>query len=177
MMQFNGFVNMELTLTVVLKKESKMVKYKAVNQKDIEKVRELFTTGKFSTTRIATLLNRGWSTVQSIIDSDFSLTGYKELTRSLRAERKSEKNNLTFRPFNAKKSPGPVKIADIPVKAEKDTNTFSSMNDVLEHMWNLQQDNAKEAIKVQTDDSSRTEAIHKIRDGLQKISEGLGKLL
>ena len=69
------------------------------------------------------------------------------------------------------------KIADIPVKAEKDTNTFSSMNDVLEHMWNLQQDNAKEAIKVQTDDSSRTEAIHKIRDGLQKISEGLGKLL
>ena len=123
---------------------------------------------EFSVQKIADVTKRTWSTIKAIVDSGFDLDKYKQITRAARKSRK-----LAFRPFKDIKTPGPMKIQEIPVKPENDTNSLSNVDDVLNHMWEIQQDEAKQLIKK----AEKDEAIHKIRNGLQKISEGLGALL
>ena len=133
----------------------------------MQHVEELWNM-EFSIQKIADVTKRTWSTVKAIVDSGFNLDKYKRLTQAARKGRK-----LTFRPFNEQKAPGPVKVQEIPVKPVEIPNSLSNMDDVLNHMWELQQDEAKQIVKK----AERDEAIHKIRNGLQKISEGLGALL
>ena len=140
---------------------------KQVNQKDIQHVEELWAL-EFSIQRISDITKRTWSTVKAIVDSGFNLKKYKSLTQKARKARQ-----LTFRPFNDSKSPGPIQVQEIPVKAEKDMSKAQNIDDVLNIMWNQQQSDAKALVNK----AERDEAIHKIRDGLQKISEGLGELL
>ena len=123
-----------------------------------------------SVQKIANITKRTWTTVKRIIDSGFNLDMYKTLRKS---EKMTKTKKLTFKPFKDTKAPGPVKIKEIPVKAENDINSLSNMDDVLNHMWEVQQAEAKELVNK----TERDEAIHKIRNGLQKISEGLGELL
>ena len=80
---------------------------------------------------------------------------------------------LTFKPFRDSKVKGPVKMQKTIVTPEKVVNSLSDMDDVLNHMWEVQMADAKE-ISTQAE---RNEAIHKIRNGLAKVSEGLGELL
>ena len=143
---------------------------KQISQKDIQHVEELWAL-EFSIQRISDITKRTWSTVKAIVDSGFNLKKYKQLTRSARAERYGK--DLTFRPFNANKAPGPVKAQEIPVKPIEIPNSLSNMDDVLNHLWELQQSDTKAIVNK----AERDEAIHKIRNGLQKISEGLGELL
>jgi hypothetical protein len=145
---------------------------KQVTQKDVDHVEELWSLDKFSIQRIAEITKRTWSTVKAIIDSGFNLIKYKQLTKQARTKRYNSKK-LTFRPFNEPKAPGPVKVQEIPVEPIEAPKTLDNMNDVLDYMWNKQQDGAKELVHK----AERDEAIHKIRNGLQKISEGLGELL
>ena len=140
---------------------------KQVNQKDMQHVEELWNM-EFSIQKIADVTKRTWSTVKAIVDSGFNLDKYKRLTQAARKGRK-----LTFRPFNEQKAPGPVKVQEIPVEPVEIPNSLSNMDDVLNHMWELQQNEAKQIVHK----AERDEAIHKIRNGLQKISEGLGELL
>ena len=121
--------------------------------------------------KMSEITKRGWTTVKSIVDSGFNLKKYKELTRSARAARYN--NDLTFRPFNEQKTPGPVKAQEIPVKAEEDISKAQNMDDILNIIWNQQQADAKALVNK----AERDEAIHKIRNGLAKVSEGLGELL
>ena len=123
---------------------------------------------EFSIQRIADITKRTWSTVKAIVDSGFDLKKYKSLTQKARKTRK-----LTFRPFNDNKNPGPVQAQEIPVKPTEIPNSLSNLDEVLNHMWELQQSDAKALVQK----AERDEAIHKIRNGLQKISEGLGELL
>ena len=150
----------------------KNVKYKAVNQKDIDSVQTLFNTKRFSTTGISKVLGRAWGTIHHIIESGFDLDGYKRLTREYKLERDRQKK-LTFKPYNGTTTPGPMKVQEIPVKPENDMSKAKNMDDVLNIMWNQQQADAK----VLVDKATKDEAIHKIRNGLQMISEGLGELL
>ena len=122
----------------------------------------------FSIQKISEITKRGWSTVKTIIEADFKLDKYKSLSKAARQARK-----LTFRPFNEQTTPGPVKIKEIPVKTVEVPNTLSNMDEVLNHMWELQQSDTKALVNK----AEKDEAIHKIRNGLQKISEGLGELL
>jgi hypothetical protein len=140
---------------------------KQVCQKDIKHVEELWKL-EFSIQKISDITKRTWSTIKAIIDSGFNLDKYKRITQAARKGKK-----LTFRPFNEQNSPGPVKVQEIPVEAVEASNSLSNMDDVLNHMWEIQQNEAKEIVKK----AERDEAIHKIRNGLQKISEGLGALL
>ena len=140
---------------------------KQVSQKDIKHVEELWNL-EFSIQKISDVTKRTWSTIKAIVDSGFNLDKYKRITQAARKGRK-----LTFRPFNEQNSPGPVKVQEIPVEAVEAPNSLSNMDDVLNHMWEIQQNEAKDIVKK----AERDEAIHKIRNGLQKISEGLGALL
>ena len=140
---------------------------KQVCQKDIKHVEELWKL-EFSIQKISDITKRTWSTIKAIIDSGFNLDKYKRITQAARKGKK-----LTFRPFNEQNSPGPVKVQEIPVEAVEAPNSLSNMDDVLNHMWEIQQNEAKDIVKK----AERDEAIHKIRNGLQKISEGLGALL
>lgn len=140
---------------------------KQVCQKDIKHVEELWKL-EFSIQKISDITKRTWSTIKAIIDSGFNLDKYKRITQAARKGKK-----LTFRPFNEQNSPGPVKVQEIPVEAVEASNSLSDMDDVLNHMWEIQQNEAKDIVKK----AERDEAIHKIRNGLQKISEGLGALL
>ena len=123
---------------------------------------------ELSIQKIADITKRTWSTVKSIVDAGFNLNKYKRITQAAR-----KKNKLTFRPFKDIKTPGPVRVQEIPVQAENDTNKPLNVDDMLNHMWNNQQEQAKMLVKK----AEKDEAIHKIRNGLQKISEGLGELL
>ena len=123
---------------------------------------------ELSIQKISDITKRTWSTVKAIVDSGFNLDKYKSITQ---AARKTQK--LKFKPFKDIKGPGPVAIKKLPVKPVEIPNSLSNMDDVLNHMWELQQDEAKQIVKK----AERDEAIHKIRNGLQKISEGLGALL
>ena len=118
--------------------------------------------------KISEITKRGWSTVKSIIDSKFNFDKYRQITQEARKSRK-----LTFRPFNEQKAPGPVKVQEIPVKAQNDMSRAQNMDDVFNIMWEMQQEDAKELVHK----AERDEAIHKIRNGLAKVSEGLGELL
>ena len=140
---------------------------KQVSQKDMKHVEELWNL-EFSIQKISEVTKRTWSTIKAIVDSGFDLDKYKRITQSARKGKK-----LTFRPYNEQKSPGPVKVKEIPVEPVKVANSLSNMDDVLNHMWEQQQQDAKQLVKK----AERNEAIHKIRNGLQKISEGLGELL
>ena len=133
----------------------------------MEHVEQLWNM-ELSIQKISDITKRTWSTVKSIVDAGFNLDKYKRITQ---AARKSK--NLTFRPFNEQKAPSSVKVQEIPVKPIEASNSLSNMDDVLNHMWEIQQDEAKELVRK----AERDEAIHKIRNGLQKISEGLGELL
>ena len=133
----------------------------------MQHVEELWNM-EFSIQKIADVTKRTWSTVKAIVDSGFNLDKYKRLTQAARKGRK-----LTFRPFSEQKAPGPVKVQEIPVEPVEIPNSLSNMDDVLNHMWELQQNEAKQIVHK----AERDEAIHKIRNGLQKISEGLGELL
>ncbi len=133
----------------------------------MEHVEQLWNM-ELSIQKIADITKRTWSTVKSIVDAGFNLDKYKRITQAAR-----KKNKLTFRPFKEENNPGPVKVQEIPVKPVEIPNSLSNMDDVLNHMWELQQDEAKQLVQK----AERDEAIHKIRNGLQKISEGLGELL
>ena len=123
---------------------------------------------EFSIQKISDITKRTWSTVKAIVDSGFNLGKYKRITQSARKGKK-----MTFRPFKEENSPGPVKVQEIPVQSVEIPKSLSNMDDVLNHMWELQQNEAKQIVHK----AERDEAIHKIRNGLQKISEGLGELL
>ena len=129
---------------------------------------EQFWNMDLSIQKISDITKRTWSTVKAIVDSGFNLDKYKRITQ---AARKGQK--LKFRPFKELKTSSPMKVQKIPVEAKEVSNSLSNMDDVLNHMWELQQGEAKELVKK----AERDEAIHKIRNGLQKISEGLGALL
>ena len=133
----------------------------------MQHVEELWNM-EFSIQKIADVTKRTWSTVKAIVDSGFNLDKYKRLTQAARKGKK-----MTFRPFKEQNSPGPVKVQEIPVQSVEIPKSLSNMDDVLNHMWELQQDEAKQLVKK----AEKDEAIHKIRNGLQKISEGLGELL
>ena len=150
----------------------KITPYKQITQKDINSIKSLYNTGHFSVTGICDITKRGWGTVDYIIKSGFNLREYKKLVK----ERKHKANNKkvpTFRPFKAKQSTKVVTVRELPDNAEKIVNSLSNTDDVLNHMWELQQEEAKQIVRKAEHD----EAIHKIRNGLQKISEGLGELL
>ena len=138
-----------------------------VSQKDMEHVEQLWNM-EFSIQKIADITKRTWSTIKAIVDSGFNLNKYKRITQAARKGRK-----LTFRPFNEQKAPGPVRVQEIPVQAENDTNKPLNVDDMLTLMWDNQQEQAQMLVKK----AEKDEAIHKIRNGLQKISEGLGELL
>tara|TARA_R100001594_G_scaffold145622_3_gene196002 strand:- start:13 stop:387 length:375 start_codon:yes stop_codon:yes gene_type:complete len=123
---------------------------------------------EFSIQKIADITKRTWSTVKAIIDSGFNLAKYKQMTQAARKSRE-----LTFKPFKSTKAPGPVKVQEIPVEPENDMNMALNVDDVLDYMYELQQNEAKQLVKK----AEKDEAIHKIRNGLQKLSEGLGELL
>lgn len=123
---------------------------------------------EFSIQKISDITKRTWSTVKAIVDSGFDLDKYKRITQSARKGKK-----LTFRPFKDANTPGPVKVQEIPVKPENHANTLNNDEDVLEYMYELQQTQAKQLVRK----TQRDEAIHKIRNGLQKVNEGLGELL
>ena len=123
---------------------------------------------EFSIQKIADITKRTWSTVKAIIDSGFNLDKYKQITQNARKSRE-----LTFKPFKGEKMKTPMKVQKIPVEPVEVQNSLSNMDDVLNHMWEIQQSEAKQLVKK----AERDEAIHKIRNGLQKISEGLGALL
>jgi hypothetical protein len=133
----------------------------------MEHVKELRNM-EFSIQKIADITKRTWSTIKAIVDSGFNLDKYKRITQSARKGKK-----MTFRPFNEQESPGPVKVQEIPVQAENDANIDPFGNDVLNYMHDLQQEQAKRMVKK----AEQNEAIHKIRNGLQQLSEGLGELL
>ncbi len=142
---------------------------KQVSQKDIQHVEELWQMD-MSVQRISDITKRTWSTVKRIIDSGFNLDMYKTLRKS---DKMKKTKQLTFKPFKDTKAPGPVKVKEIPVKAENDINSLSDMDDVLNHMWELQQQDAQQLIRK----AERDEVIHKLRNGLQKVNEALGDLL
>ena len=162
-MQLDGFVNMEYKIMITQLRRS----MKQVSQKDIKHVEELWNL-EFSIQKISDVTKRTWSTIKAIVDSGFNLDKYKRITQSARKSKK-----LTFRPFNETKAPGPVKVKEISVKPENDVNIDPYSNDVLNYMHDLQQEQAKRLVKK----AERNEAIHKIRNGLQQLSEGLGELL
>ena len=147
----------------------KVTRYKTVTQKDIKTVKTLADTNQFSISGIADVIGRSWGTVNQIVKSNFNLSKYRKLQRLYRLAH-SKGKTLTFKPFKDNKIKGPVKVQKTIVTPEKVVNSLSNMDDVLNEMWEVQQADAK-AI------SSKNEAIHKIRNGLQKISEGLGELL
>ena len=140
---------------------------KQVSQKDMKHVEELWNM-EFSIQKIADVTKRTWSTVKAIVDSGFNLDKYKRITQAARKGRK-----LTFRPFNEQNAPGPVKVQEIPIEPVKIPKSLSNMDDVLNNIWELQQDEAKQLVRK----SERDEVIHKLRNGLQKVNEALGDLL
>jgi len=64
-------------------------------------------------------------------------------------------------------------MEEVPVNVQNHAINDPYGNDVLNYMHDLQQQQAKQWIKKAEQD----EAIHKIRNGLQMLSEGLGELL
>jgi len=148
----------------------KRKKWSTVTPQDIKKVKMLYDTNQFTTQGIADVIGRAWCTVNNIIEANFNFEEYAKI-RSLKEKKK--KRNLTFKPFNESNAPGAVKAQKIPVKAIEDTNFDPYGNDVLNYMHDLQQEQAKQWVKKAEQD----EAIHKIRNGLQQLSEGLGELL
>ena len=135
----------------------------------MEHIEELWQMD-MSVQKIANITKRTWTTVKRIIDSGFNLDMYKTLRKS---EKMTKTKKLTFKPFKDTKAPGPVKIKEIPVKPKKDTNSLSNMDDILNHMWELQQKDTK----LLAEQAERDEIIHKLRNGLQKVNEALGDLL
>ena len=127
-----------------------------------------------SVQRISDITKRTWSTVKRIIDSGFNLEMYKTLRKS---EKMSKTKKLTFRPFKEQSTPGPVKVKEIPVEAVESINSSSDMDSILNEVWEIQQNNIKEVMQNKDRMHNRDEAIHKIRNGLQKVNEGLGELL
>tara|TARA_R100000152_G_C6755935_1_gene179685 strand:- start:281 stop:748 length:468 start_codon:yes stop_codon:yes gene_type:complete len=148
----------------------KRKKWNTVTPRDIKKVKMLYDTNQFSIQGIADVVGRAWCTINNMIEANFDFDEYAKI-RSLKESKK--KRNLTFKPFKEENTPGPVKVQKIPVEPENDTNTLNNDKDVLEYMYDLQQKQAKRLMKK----TERNEAIHKIRNGLQKLSEGLGELL
>lgn len=132
-----------------------------MTQKDIDNIKSLHKTGHFSVAGISDITKRGWGTINFIIKSNFQLDEYRKLTREAKAQSKNNKEKkkpLTF---------GPEDEASQYVKIDP------YGNDVLNYMHDLQQEQAKQLVKK----AERGEAIHKIRNGLQQLSEGLGELL
>ena len=148
----------------------KRKKWNTVTPQDIKRVKMLYDTNQFSIQGIADVVGRAWCTINNMIEANFDFEEYAKI-RSLKESKKKRK--LTFRPFNEQTSPGPVKVEEIPVEPVKDTKSDPYGNDVLNHMWELQQEQAKQLVKK----AEQNEAIHKIRNGLQQLSEGLGELL
>ena len=140
---------------------NKTVRYKQVTQKDINNIKALYDTGHFSTRGICDVTKRGWNTVDNIIKSGFKLNKYKEVSRQFKANikaKRAKKKPLTFESVTT---------------VSQHTKNDPYGNDVLNYMHDLQQEQAKRLIKH----AERNEAIHKIRNGLQQLSEGLGELL
>jgi len=135
----------------------------------MQHVEELWNMN-MSVQRISDITKRTWSTVKRIIDSGFNLDMYKTLRKS---EKMNKTKKLTFKPFKESNTPGDTKAQKIPVKAVEDENFDPYGNDVLNYMYDLQQEQAKQLVKK----AEQSEAIHKVRNGLQMISEGLGGLL
>ena len=144
-------------------KRKKIAPYKQVTQQDINNIKSLHDTGHFSITGICDITKRGWSTVDFIIKSGFDLKEYKQLIRRRKDKEKTKLQDtkpLTF-------SPEPSN------DVQDNANVDPYDNDVLNYMHDLQQEQAKRLMKK----TERDEAIHKIRNGLQELSEGLGALL
>ena len=150
----------------------KAVRYTSVTQKDIENVRTLYNTNHFSISGISNVTGRAWGTINQIVESDFNLRKYKQLQKAYRLAH-SKNKPLTFKPFNGQKTPGPVKVSEIPKKPKMDMSKAQNMDDVLDIMWNMQQDRVKTVSQREKLNST----IHKMRDALQKFNEALGELL
>ena len=137
----------------------------------------LYKADRFTTNYIASLTGRSWCTINHIIESDFDLDSYKKIIAKARETKKAKKaqikKSLTFRPFNANKSTKVVTVRELPDNAENVVNSASDVDNMLNDIWEHQQDEAKQLVRK----AEKDEAIHKIRNGLQKISEGLGELL